>query len=95
MVRTHTENTHPPRLCENTHTHTPHARALTHRHTTARARARAHTQTLARPRKFGDASHWDLYALGIILWAVWFRTDPWPRHFSAARIMGLVMRGKR
>jgi hypothetical protein len=44
---------------------------------------------------FFDASHWDVYALAMILWSLWFRRDPWPRAFSAHKIMGMVTRGRR
>lgn len=44
---------------------------------------------------FFDASHWDVYALGVLLWSLWFRRDPWPRSFQAVKIMAAVTRGRR
>ena len=44
---------------------------------------------------FFNASHWDVYALAMMLWSLWFRRDPWPRSFSAHKIMAMVTRGRR
>ena len=49
----------------------------------------------SRQALFFDASHWDVYALACILWSLWFRRDPWPRAFSAHKIMAAVTRGRR
>ena len=36
-----------------------------------------------------------MYALAMMLWSLWFRRDPWPRSFSAYKIMAMVTRGRR
>lgn len=41
-----------------------------------------------------NATAWDLYALGIIVWELWYRKDPW-KDMSTQKIFSRVTRGKR